>query len=186
VLRAGILPASQRVEVRVKRVDAPLPINEAVLDGRVGIESFAWTYSALLVRRGEQFETRSRCLTAKALGWWWPAADVVDALQGVTRHVRFFLEHPSAPVAWGFATELEDLARSTRWASREAVAKAKYVSIGVGCREPECAGVYGVAVQDEKREGTDAERKREFGAKGPVAVCSLNEKHLMGARDAAR
>lgn len=186
-LQAGLMPAGERVEVRVKRVDAPLPINEAVLDRRVAIESFAWTYASFLSRRGQQVLTRGGCPTARALVWRGRVGDNVDeALRILARHVRFLLEHPSAPVAWGFETELHDLARSVRWASREVVATAKRVPIGVACREPGCDGVYSVEVQDEPSEGSNAQRKRSFGAKGPVAVCSLDDSHVMGAKDLTR
>jgi len=186
-LQAGLVPAGERVPVRVKRVDAPLPINEAVLDRRVAIESFTWTYAALLSRRGQQVLERAKCPTAKAFAWQGRVGDDVPAaLRILARQAQFFLEHPSAPVAWGFVTELDELARSTRWASREVAATAKRVSIGVACREPECKGVYAIEVQDEEGEGSDADRKRAFGAKGPVAVCSVDDSHVMGGRDAAR
>lgn len=166
--------------VRVKQIDPPAPLDLHAVDEKHPVEAFAATYSALLLQRA----LRAKCPTARALRWTPKRGDgTVELLAAIAANVGFFLEHPTAVVAWSFWDELEALHIATAWA-RRGIDRLKRVSIGVPCRE--CEGVYEIEVPAGAASGSEKARKRAFGARGPRAVCSLNEAHKMSGREAAR
>jgi len=163
--------------VRVKQIDPPAPLDLHAVDEKRPVEAFAATYSALLLQRA----LRESKPEVRASMWTPRRGDgTVELLAAIAANVGFFLEHPTAVVAWSFWDELEALHIATAWA-RRGIDRVKRVSIGVPCRE--CEGVYEIEVSASSSRGQGKAPRRAFGADGPKAVCSLNEKHKMAARE---
>jgi hypothetical protein len=164
------LPTSKTGPVQVQHTEAPAPMPAAAIDGRREIESFVWTYVALLSRA---YARSRRCQTASTFAGRPPrGASTVQLLAWLVPMV----EHPSAMVAWRFREELEELAFKTRWA---VPTPTRRVSLGVPCTVDACDGVYEVAVP---LDSASARSKAEAAANLRRAVCSVDDSHHLDGR----
>lgn len=168
-LSAGVTPAPSGVRGRSGKSTPPLPENELLFSGRLAVERFTWTYVSLLMRRGAQVRGSAKCETARALTWVMPqGATVRQALDAIDRHLRFFVGHPSAPVAWGFALEVEGVAKHVKWALPSRPVR---IATAIPCahRLEGCKGVYEI----ESVTGEVA----LSGSSSRVAVCCADDSH---------
>lgn len=169
--KSRLAKAEKGGPVRVQKAEAPLPLAAVAIDGRREIESFVWTYVALLSRA---YARSRRCPTAATFAGRPPrGATTVQLLAWLVPIV----EHPSAQVAWQFRHDLEDLVHRTRWA---VPTPTRRVSLGVPCAASECDGVYEIEVP---LDGDRARSKAAAAARLKDAVCSLDEAHKMSRED---